>query len=73
MKKIIKEMEALTERMKNIDVGGDVCEWREDKVFSEVYHSICGESMVLEHPNDINNFNFKFCPYCGKPLKWNDQ
>ena len=41
----------------------DVCEWKQDNMFEEVYR-VCGGFSTTVYQKD-----FEYCPYCGKKIK----
>ena len=58
----IKETERFVEYINEAEAKweAELCEWKLDKeIYS--YDSSCGHY--------LDNHGFKFCPYCGKPIK----
>ena len=48
----------------------EYCEWiNEDSFeFEGMYETSCGEAKYFSNGN-IENNNYKFCPFCGKEIK----
>jgi hypothetical protein len=45
---------------------GMVCEWaKQPGSYKEYFKTSCGENCDIE----ADEYNFKFCPYCGKTIK----
>jgi hypothetical protein len=45
--------------------NGQACEWKDD---GECYLTGCGPAHYFAAGN-VNENRYKFCPYCGKPIK----
>jgi predicted nucleic acid-binding Zn ribbon protein len=49
-----------------------MCEWTNDIWDeSETYETDCGHAFVLMEADHLSEHGFKFCVYCGKPIKEN--
>ena len=52
------------EIVKQGGVSDDVCEWKQDDMCETVYR-VCGSCFTSAYQKD-----FKYCPYCGKKIKF---
>lgn len=49
------------------DAEPEFCEWKQDE--DGVYFTGCGEGFYFADGTKIGETNFKYCPYCQKPIK----
>lgn len=47
------------------------CEWTYDDEY-ERWDTECDDVVVAQNDETPKEFGFKFCPYCGKLISWDD-